>query len=73
MVVAYYKLFQEAITYRNQLVAASFEIAKEGFEHALDEFTPDVLNVAGTQDFFYNKYLKPQMRAITSHSTTSPH
>ena len=55
MVVAYYhKLFQEAITYRNQLVAASFEIAKEGFEHALNEFTPDVLNVAGTQDFFYN-------------------
>lgn len=67
MVVAYYhKLFQEAITYRNQLVAASFEIVKEGFEHALNEFTPDVLNVAGTQDFFYNKYLKPQIEAITS-------
>ena len=66
MVVAYYrKLFQEAITYRNQLVAASFEIAKEGFEHALNEFTPEVLNVAGTQDFFYNKYLKPQLSAIT--------
>ena len=67
MVVAYYqKLFKEAITYRNQLVAASFEIAKEGFEHALNEFTPEVLNVAGTQDFFYNKYLKPQIEAITS-------
>ena len=66
MVVAYYrKLFQEAITYRNQLVAVSFEIAKEGFEHALNEFTPEVLNVAGTQDFFYNKYLKPQLSAIT--------
>ena len=66
MVVAYYrKLFQEAIVYRNQLVAASFEIAKEGFEHTLNEFTPDVLNVAGTQDFFYNKYLKPQLSAIT--------
>lgn len=67
MVVAYYqKLFKEAIEYRNQLVAASFEIAKEGFEHALNEFTPEVLNVAGTQDFFYNKYLKPQIEAITS-------
>ena len=66
MVVAYYrKLFQEAIEYRNQLVAASFEIAKEGFEHTLNEFTPDVLNVAGTNDFFYNKYLKPQLAAIT--------
>jgi DNA replication ATP-dependent helicase Dna2 len=66
MVVAYYqKLFKEAIQYRNQLVAASFEIAKEGFEHALNEFTPEVLNVAGTQDFFYNKYLKPQIEAIT--------
>ncbi len=66
MVVAYYqKLFHEAIEYRNQLVAASFEIAREGFEHALDEFTPDVLNVAGAQDFFYNKYLKPQLAAIT--------
>ena len=66
MVVAYYqKLFREAIEYRNQLVAASFEIAKKGFEHALNEFTPDVLNVAGTQDFFYNQYLKPQLAAIT--------
>ena len=66
MVVAYYqKLFKEAIQYRNQLVAASFEIAKEGFEHTLNEFTPEVLNVAGTQDFFYNKYLKPQIEAIT--------
>ena len=66
MVVAYYqKLFREAIEYRNQLVAASFEIAKEGFEHTLNEFTPDVLNVAGAQDFFYNKYLKPQLAAIT--------
>ncbi len=66
MVVAYYqKLFQEAIEYRNQLVAASFEIAKEGFEHTLNEFTPEVMNVAGTQDFFYNKYLKPQLSAIT--------
>ena len=66
MVVAYYqKLFREAIEYRNQLVAASFEIAREGFEHALDEFTPDVLNIAGAQDFFYNKYLKPQLAAIT--------
>lgn len=66
MVVAYYqKLFREAIEYRNQLVAASFEIAKKGFEHALNEFTPDVLNVAGTQDFFYNKYLKPQLADIT--------
>lgn len=25
-----------------------------------------MLNVAGTQDFFYNKYLKPQIEAITS-------
>ena len=67
MVVAYYqKLFKEAIEYRNQLVATSFEIAKEGFEHALNEFTPEVLNVAGTQDFFYNKYLKPQIEAITN-------
>ena len=67
MVVAYYqKLFKEAIEYRNQLAAASFEIAKEGVEHALNEFTPEVLNGAGTQDFFYNKYLKPQIEAITS-------
>lgn len=66
MVVAFYqKLFKEAIEYRNQLVAASFEIARNGFEHALDEFSPEVLNVAGSQDFFYNKYLKPQIAAIT--------
>ncbi len=67
MVVAYYQqLFKEAIQYRNELVAASFEIAKDGFEHALNEFTPDVLNVAGTEDFFYKKYLLPQLSAITA-------
>ena len=66
MVVAYYqKLFKEAIKYRNQLVAASFEMAQEGFEHAINEFTPEVLNVEGNADFFYNKYLKPQLAAIT--------
>ena len=66
MVVAFYqKLFKEAIMYRNQLVAASFEIAKEGFEHALNELTPEVLNVVGAQNFFYNQYLKPQLAAIT--------
>lgn len=66
MIVAYYqKLFKEAIKYRNQLVAASFEIAQEGFEHAINEFTPEVLNVEGNADFFYNKYLKPQLAAIT--------
>ena len=66
MVVAFYqKLFKEAIMYRNQLVAASFEIAKEGFEHALNELTPEVLNVVGAQDFFYNQYLKPQLATIT--------
>ena len=66
MVVAFYqKLFKEAIMYRNQLVAASFEIAKEGFEHVLNELTPEVLNVVGAQDFFYNQYLKPQLAAIT--------
>uniref|UniRef100_UPI0040277B80 DEAD/DEAH box helicase n=1 Tax=Prevotella sp. TaxID=59823 RepID=UPI0040277B80 len=66
MVVAFYqKLFKEAIMYRNQLVAASFEIAKEGFEHAINELTPEVLNVVGAQDFFYNQYLKPQLAAIT--------
>ena len=74
MVVAYYqKLFKEAIEYRNQLVAASFEIAKKGFEHAINEFTPDVLNVTGTQDFFYNKYLKPQLAAITDPLHTLSH
>ncbi len=67
MVVAYYQdLFREAIEYRNQLVAASFEMAREGFETALHEFTPEVLNVAGAQDYFYNKYLKPQLASITA-------
>ncbi len=41
MVVAYYqKLFKEAIQYRNQLVAASFEIAKEGFRACAERVYP---------------------------------
>ena len=67
MVVAYYhQLFSEAIEYRNQLVAASFRIAREGFEKSLGDFTPQTLNVQGCNDFFYNKYLLPQLLETTS-------
>ena len=67
MVVAYYQqLFKEAIQYRNELVATSFNIAKEGFEQCLDEFTPQVLNVNGIDNFFYKQYLLPQIEEITT-------
>ena len=67
MVVAYYQqLFREAIQYRNELVATSFNIAKEGFEQCLDEFTPQVLNVNGIDNFFYKQYLLPQIEEITT-------
>lgn len=67
MVVAYYQaLFREAIKYRNQLVAAQFEIATDGFDDCIEEFTPDNLNVSGIDNFFYAHYLRPQVEAITA-------
>ena len=67
MVVAYYQaLFREALRYRNELVAAQFDIAHEGFDSCIEEFTPDNLNVAGNSEFFYKKYLKPQLEELTN-------
>ncbi len=67
MVIAYYQqLFKEAIQYRNELVATSFNIAKEGFGQCIEEFTPQVLNVNGIDSSFYKKYLLPQIEEITT-------
>lgn len=67
MVVAYYQqLFREAIQYRNEVVATYFDIARNGFEAYIDRFTPEELNVAGINGFFYQKYLLPQLEQITA-------
>lgn len=67
MVVAYYqRLFHEAISYRNEVVAELLAIMREGFGCRLDAFTPDTLNIAKASGFFYQKYLQPELDKLTA-------
>lgn len=66
MVVSYYQqLFDEAIRFRNQLVATQYWIGKRGFETILPHFTERTLNVNQLDSPFYHQYLFPQITAIT--------
>ena len=58
------KLYYEAIRFRNEAVAQEFSIARDGFEPYLPLLTADRLNVAGRSDFFFNRYLRPQLSAV---------
>lgn len=66
MVVAYYQqLFYEALKYRNLLVATQLDMGKNGFDSYLDLFSPEVLNTNNMHGFFYDRYLQPQILALT--------
>lgn len=66
MVVAFYqKLFREAMKLRNQIVATELFIAKNGFGRIIDRITPEVLNTNGLASTFYQRYLLPQLLAVT--------
>ena len=66
MVVAYYqKLFREAIKFRNQLVAENIGMARDGFETRVNELYPRFLNVTNSDNYFFNRFLAPQISEIT--------
>ena len=67
VVVAFYqRLFQEALSLRNQIVAQELSVADDGMEEALGRLHPDTLNTNGKQDRFYLEYLHPQIERVTS-------
>ena len=55
------ELFYKAIRFRNEAVALEFDIAHNGMRHILPTLSVDNLNTAGRQDFFYDRYLRPQL------------
>lgn len=55
------ELFYEAIRFRNEAVALEFDIAHNGLRHILPTLSVENLNTAGRQDFFYDRYLRPQL------------
>ena len=66
MAVAFYrKLFREAIKLRNQIVAADYVIAREGFQRILPLLTPSTVNTAGLDSEYYNRWLLPKIEAVT--------
>lgn len=66
VVVNYYrKLFQEAILFRNRLVAAKYDMALNGFEKILPQLNPATLNEAGLDNRFFQQWILPQIKAVT--------
>jgi len=66
VVVNFYRtLFREAIRLRNMIVASDFKIATEGFESVLNDLRPEVINTTGMASLFYQRWLLPQIEAVT--------
>ena len=66
MVVSYYQqLFDEALRFRNQMVATQFWIAKNGFDSILPHFIERTINENKLDSSFYHHYLFPQITQIT--------
>ncbi|MFQ9996967.1 MAG: DNA helicase, partial [Hoylesella buccalis] len=58
-------LIHEALKLRNLIVAADYTSALEGFESMLPQLNPQTLNTENTNTYFYNRFLLPQIEAIT--------
>lgn len=58
-------LIHEALKLRNLIVAADYTSALEGFEGMLPQLNPQTLNTEKTNTYFYNRFLLPQIEAIT--------
>lgn len=58
-------LIHEALKLRNLIVAADYTSTLEGFEGMLPQLNPQTLNTENTNTYFYNRFLLPQIEAIT--------
>lgn len=58
------RLFREAVSLRNLIVAWELHIAKYGFESIIDMLQPEVLNVRGRNDRFYVEWKLPELQSI---------
>ena len=59
-------LFREAIKLRNMIVAEEYHMAQDGFECIIDRLTPDTMNTEQRNDFFFTRYLLPELQQITA-------
>ena len=57
-------LVYEALRFRNEAVALEFDIAERGLQHLLPLLTPETMNVNGMRDYFYERYLLPQLQEV---------
>ena len=57
-------LVYEALRFRNEAVALEFDIAERGLQHLLPLLTPETMNVNGMRNFFYERYLLPQLQSV---------
>ena len=57
-------LVYEALRFRNEAVALEFDIAERGLQHLLPLLTPETMNINGMHDYFYERYLLPQLQEV---------
>lgn len=56
---------REAIGFRNLVVAQEYAMTADGFGSAIDDITPETLNVSCMSSFFYENYLLPELKKVT--------
>lgn len=59
------KLLREALKLRNEIVAWEYKAASEGFHNITEKLTPQTLNTEHADGYFFNRYLLPQIMAMT--------
>lgn len=66
------KLLREALKYRNQVVGMEFWMAEHGFAPLLPHLTTSTLNTECHTDFFFERYLRPQIEATIAPLQSMP-
>lgn len=60
------KLLREALRMRNAIVAWEYKAACDGFGSITDKLTPETLNTERMDNYFFNRYLLPQILTMTA-------
>ncbi len=63
----YYRaLIDEALALRNSIVAAEFDMARNGVAAAIDQLQPQALRTQAVNDNLWNKWIYPQLCEVTA-------
>ena len=58
------RLLEQALEFRDEVVALFYKIAKEGFGCVMDQLTPETLAANADNDTFFQRYELPRLQAL---------